>query len=273
MAITVVGSVAFDSIETPAGRRERCLGGAATYFSLAASFFTDVRVIAVVGEDFGKRAGGRLPGAQASTRAASSTPRARASSGKARISKISTRPRRTQTELNVFAAFEPKIPEAYRDSEFLFLANIDPVLAAARARGDARCEAGGRRHHELLDQGSSRRAAGSAEGPGHSAHQRHRNQDAGRQQQPGAGGARGAWPWGRRRWWSSTANMARRFFHSFDCKERKRAASSGRRRCRWKKWWIRPARATALPAASSATWPRSPSSHPPPIAAPCFTAA
>ncbi|MGH9590242.1 MAG: sugar kinase, partial [Terracidiphilus sp.] len=53
MSITVVGSVAYDSIETPAGRRERCLGGAATHFSLAASFFTDVRVIAVVGEDFG----------------------------------------------------------------------------------------------------------------------------------------------------------------------------------------------------------------------------
>src|ERR1017187_3198015 len=55
MAITVVGSVAYDSIETPAGRRERCLGGAATYFSLAASFFTDLRVIAVVGEDFGRK--------------------------------------------------------------------------------------------------------------------------------------------------------------------------------------------------------------------------
>jgi hypothetical protein len=54
MAITVVGSVAFDTIETPAGKRERCLGGAATYFSLAASYFTDVRVIAVVGEDFGR---------------------------------------------------------------------------------------------------------------------------------------------------------------------------------------------------------------------------
>jgi hypothetical protein len=53
MAITVVGSVAFDTVETPAGRRERCLAGAATYFSLSASFFTDVRVIAVVGEDFG----------------------------------------------------------------------------------------------------------------------------------------------------------------------------------------------------------------------------
>ena len=55
MAITVVGSVAFDSIETPAGRKERCLGGAATHFSLAASFFCDVRVIAVVGEDFDRR--------------------------------------------------------------------------------------------------------------------------------------------------------------------------------------------------------------------------
>ena len=55
MAITVVGSVAYDTIETPAGKRERCLGGAATYFSLAASYFTDVRVIAVVGEDFGRR--------------------------------------------------------------------------------------------------------------------------------------------------------------------------------------------------------------------------
>jgi len=52
MAILVVGSVAFDSIETPSGHAERCLGGAATYFSLAASYFTDVRVIAVVGEDF-----------------------------------------------------------------------------------------------------------------------------------------------------------------------------------------------------------------------------
>ena len=52
MAILVVGSVAFDSIETPFGRVENCLGGAATYFSLAASYFTTVRVIAVVGEDF-----------------------------------------------------------------------------------------------------------------------------------------------------------------------------------------------------------------------------
>ena len=54
MAVTVVGSVAFDALETPFGKRERILGGAATHFSLAASFFTDVRVVGVVGEDFGE---------------------------------------------------------------------------------------------------------------------------------------------------------------------------------------------------------------------------
>jgi len=120
MAITVVGSVAYDSIETPAGRKDRCLGGAATYFSLAASFFTDVRVIAVVGEAvFNAR--------HIDTRGIEHAP------GKSffwegsyleNLNEAKTR----ITDLNVFASFEPKIPEAYRDSEFLFLANIDPVL-------------------------------------------------------------------------------------------------------------------------------------------------
>ena len=58
MSILVVGSVAFDTIETPKGKQEKCLGGAATHFSLAASYFTDVRVIGVVGEDFGAGGGG-----------------------------------------------------------------------------------------------------------------------------------------------------------------------------------------------------------------------
>ena len=128
MAITVVGSVAFDTVETPAGRRERCLAGAATYFSLSASFFTDVRVIAVVGEDFGASGTGRLRCTQGRHSTASSTPPARASFGKARISTTSMKPRLFSTDLNVFAGFEPKIPDAYRDSQFLFLANIDPVL-------------------------------------------------------------------------------------------------------------------------------------------------
>jgi sugar/nucleoside kinase (ribokinase family) len=127
MAITVVGSVAYDTIETPAGKRERCLGGAATYFSLAASFFTDIRVIAVVGEDFGKRQEAVFDARKIDTRGIEHT------AGKSffwegsyleNINEAKTH----NTELNVFAAFEPKIPDAYADSEFLFLANIDPVL-------------------------------------------------------------------------------------------------------------------------------------------------
>ena len=127
MAITVVGSVAFDSIETPAGRRERCLGGAATYFSLAASFFTDVRVIAVVGEDFSNRQQVVFDQRGIDTRGIEHAP------GKSFFWEGSylenlNEAKTHNTELNVFGSFQPKIPDAYRDSEFLFLANIDPVL-------------------------------------------------------------------------------------------------------------------------------------------------
>jgi sugar/nucleoside kinase (ribokinase family) len=127
MAITVVGSVAYDTIETPAGKRERCLGGAATYFSLAASFFTDVRVIAVVGEDFGKRQEAVFQARNIDTRGIEHT------AGKSFFWEGSYLENLNEakthiTDLNVFASFNPKIPSAYRDSEFLFLANIDPVL-------------------------------------------------------------------------------------------------------------------------------------------------
>jgi sugar/nucleoside kinase (ribokinase family) len=127
MAITVVGSVAFDSIETPAGRQERCLGGAATYFSLSASFFTDVRVIAVVGEDFGAQEEAVFQARKIDTRGIEHT------AGKSFFWEGSylenlNEAKTHTTELNVFGNFSPKIPEAYRDSEFLFLANIDPVL-------------------------------------------------------------------------------------------------------------------------------------------------
>jgi sugar/nucleoside kinase (ribokinase family) len=127
MAITVVGSVAYDSIETPAGRRERCLGGAATYFSLSASFFTDVRVIAVVGEDFGAEQEDVFLKRNIDTRGIERA------AGKSFFWEGSymddlNEAKTHKTDLNVFASFEPKIPEAYRDSDFLFLANIDPVL-------------------------------------------------------------------------------------------------------------------------------------------------
>ena len=127
MSITVVGSVAYDSIETPAGRRERCLGGAATYFSLSASFFTSVRVIAVVGEDFGPEQETVFTRRKIDTRGIEHA------AGKSFFWEGSylenlNEARTHSTELNVFASFEPKIPAAYGDSEFLFLANIDPVL-------------------------------------------------------------------------------------------------------------------------------------------------
>ena len=127
MAITVVGSVAFDSIETPAGRRERCLGGAATYFSLSASFFTDVRVIAVVGEDFGAQEEAVFDVRKIDTRGIERA------AGKSFFWEGSyldnlNEAKTEVTDLNVFASFEPRIPAAYSDSEFLFLANIDPVL-------------------------------------------------------------------------------------------------------------------------------------------------
>jgi pfkB family carbohydrate kinase len=127
MSITVVGSVAFDTVETPAGRSERSLAGAATYFALSASFFTDIRVIAVVGEDFGPAEQAVFDAHKIDTRGIERAP------GKSffwqgsyldNINEAKT----LRTDLNVFAGFEPKIPAAYADSDFLFLANIDPVL-------------------------------------------------------------------------------------------------------------------------------------------------
>ena len=127
MAILVVGSVAFDAIETPSGRRDRCLGGAATYFSLAASNFTSVRVIGVVGEDFGPEEESVLTRRKIDTRGIEHV------SGKSffwsgSYMKNLNEAQTLNTELNVFQSFSPKIPAEYQDSEYLFLANIDPVL-------------------------------------------------------------------------------------------------------------------------------------------------
>jgi sugar/nucleoside kinase (ribokinase family) len=127
MSILVVGSVAFDSLETPSGKRERVLGGAATHFALSASFFTDVRVVGVVGEDF-------LPEHEAVlTDKGVDTKGIERADGlsfhwKGEYMKDLNAADTLQTDLNVFGAFSPKIPAGYEESEFLFLANIDPVL-------------------------------------------------------------------------------------------------------------------------------------------------
>lgn len=128
MSLVVVGSVALDSIETPFGKVEDVLGGSATYFSVSASFFApDVRLVAVVGEDFPEqyvqlleRHGVDLKGLE---RADGKTFRWSGRYGYS-LGGAET----LSTELNVFETFNPKIPESYKDSEFVFLANINPEL-------------------------------------------------------------------------------------------------------------------------------------------------
>lgn len=129
MSILVVGSVAFDSIQTPHGAVDHCLGGAATHFALAASYFTPVRVIAVVGKDFTAEHEAVLTRRGIDTRGLE---RADGLSFHWTGSYVNSlnEAQTLGTDLNVFANFEPKIPEAYKDSEYLFLANIDPVLQA-----------------------------------------------------------------------------------------------------------------------------------------------
>jgi len=130
MSILVVGSVAFDNIATPSGRVENELGGAATYFALAASYFTDVRVVAVVGEDFTaeqeKVFHARGVDIRGIDRAQGKTFRW----GGQYLDNLNEA-KTDFTELNVFERFQPRIPKEYLDSNFLFLANIHPVLQAA----------------------------------------------------------------------------------------------------------------------------------------------
>ena len=125
--VLTVGSVAFDSIKTPAGEVSRVVGGAATYFSLAASLFTPVRLVAVVGDDFGpghqRIFDGRPIDLSGLQRVAGETFRWRGEYHHD-LNQRDT----IYTELNVFDAFRPRIPAAFRDSPIVFLANIHPAL-------------------------------------------------------------------------------------------------------------------------------------------------
>jgi len=127
MSILVVGSVAFDSLETPSGKRERVLGGAATHFALAASFFTKVRVVGVVGEDFLPEHEAVLTAKGVDTKGIECAP-GKSFHWRGEYLRDLNEADTLATDLNVFAEFAPKIPAGYAESEFLFLANIDPVL-------------------------------------------------------------------------------------------------------------------------------------------------
>src|SRR3954453_4498377 len=128
MSVTVVGSIAYDRVKTPFGERERMLGGAATHFALAASFFEEVRVVGPVGDDF---ADADLRVLQ--TRGTRTDDVEHVAGGRTFFWHgeygwdLNTR-RTHATQLGVFEHFEPKLSDASRDAEVLFLANIQPDL-------------------------------------------------------------------------------------------------------------------------------------------------
>src|SRR6202167_2498254 len=130
MSILVVGSVAFDTIATPSGSVKDILGGAATYFALAASYFTEVRMVAVVGEDFTPENEAVLKKRGVDTRGIERTNGKTFRWGGQYLDNLNEA-KTDFTELNVFEKFQPRIPKEYSDTQFLFLANIHPTLQAA----------------------------------------------------------------------------------------------------------------------------------------------
>lgn len=127
MSILVVGSVAFDTLKTPFGERTKILGGAATYFSLSASYFAPVRVVGIVGEDFTAEHEAVLTKRGIDTRGIERAPGKTFHWG-GEYGENLNEAKTNFTDLNVFENFAPKIPAAYQDSEVLFLANIQPEL-------------------------------------------------------------------------------------------------------------------------------------------------
>lgn len=127
MSLVVVGSVAFDSIHTPQGEALDILGGAATHFSVTASYFTHVKIVAVVGEDFQDEQLVVFHNRGIDTAGLERAP-GKTFRWAAEYSGDMNEARTLDTQLNVFEHFAPKIPPAYADSEFLFLANIQPKL-------------------------------------------------------------------------------------------------------------------------------------------------
>jgi sugar/nucleoside kinase (ribokinase family) len=128
MSVTVVGSIAFDAVKTPFGERERMLGGSAVHFSLAASFFDAVHVVGPVGDDFGEAEYEVLRARGVNTDDIEHVPGGKTFFWRGEYGWDLNNRQTLDTQLNVFADFEPKLSEASRASEVLFLANIQPDL-------------------------------------------------------------------------------------------------------------------------------------------------
>jgi sugar/nucleoside kinase (ribokinase family) len=128
MSITVVGSIAFDTVKTPFGERERMLGGAAVHFALAASFCEEVRVVGPVGDDFGEAELEVLRGRGVDVSDVERIPGGRTFFWRGEYGWDLNSRDTLDTQLGVFEGFEPKLSERSRSSDVLFLANIQPQL-------------------------------------------------------------------------------------------------------------------------------------------------
>jgi sugar/nucleoside kinase (ribokinase family) len=128
MSLTVVGSIAFDAVKTPFGERDRMLGGAAVHFSLAASFFTEVRPVGPVGEDFGAAEFEVLESRGIHTDDIERVPGGKSFFWRGRYEYDLNVAHTEDTRLGVFGEFEPKLSPASREADMLFLANIQPDL-------------------------------------------------------------------------------------------------------------------------------------------------
>ena len=128
MSILVVGSVAFDALKTPFGQVDRAIGGSATYFSVAASFFAPVDLVAVVGDDFGERDMAVFEGRPINTEGLQRVAGARTFFWSGEYGYDLNIAKTRDTQLNVFAEFKPQLTPKQRETDVLFLANIDPEL-------------------------------------------------------------------------------------------------------------------------------------------------
>lgn len=128
MSITVVGTVAFDSIQTPFGKAEHCLGGSATYFSVAASFFSEVNLVAVIGEDFTSEDAAVFKGRNINLDGLQRVPGQKTFYWSGEYGFDLNVAKTRETQLNVFAGFRPDLNERQRTADVLFLANAEPKL-------------------------------------------------------------------------------------------------------------------------------------------------
>jgi sugar/nucleoside kinase (ribokinase family) len=128
MSLTVVGSIAFDAVETEAGKRDRLLGGSAVHFSLASSFFADTRVVGPVGDDFGEEEYAALHSRGVITDDIAHVPGGKTFFWAGRYERDVNLRHTLQTDLNVFEHFKPSLSEASAAADVVFLANIQPDL-------------------------------------------------------------------------------------------------------------------------------------------------